>query len=105
MTKVKRIDLAVELVAERYGVTTEQIKGIKQTSDISHARHLAIWIAYQLPDDLRPSGQLIGDNIGGRSYQSVLHANRKFNNKRAKNSTFRQETDQLYKDYIKRVSV
>lgn len=61
-------------VAERYGVTIEEIDSAKRAKRISQARHIAIYLARQLTDSSFP---MIGRAFGRRDHTTVMHACRK----------------------------
>ena len=61
-------------VAERYGVTVDEIEGTKRAKRISQARHIAIYLARELTDSSFPA---IGRAFGRRDHTTVMHAYRK----------------------------
>ena len=44
------IDRIMEKVAKKYGVTVDDIKGVKRTKDIAYARHITIYMIRKLTD-------------------------------------------------------
>ncbi len=61
-------------VADRYGVSVEEIEGSKRAKRISQARHIAIFLARELTDSSFPT---IGRAFGRRDHTTVMHACRK----------------------------
>lgn len=61
-------------VAERYGVTVDEIESTKRAKRISQARHIAIYLARELTDSSFPT---IGRAFGRRDHTTVMHAYRK----------------------------
>ena len=68
------IDTIKHEVAERYGVTVDEIEGTKRAKRISQARHIAIYLARELTDSSFPT---IGRAFGRRDHTTVMHAHRK----------------------------
>ena len=62
------------VVAKRFGISVDDLKGKKHTQLISLARHVAMYIAYC---HTRASLNKIGRYFGGRHHTTVLHANNK----------------------------
>lgn len=63
---------AVEAVARRHGITSEEILGKRQHKGVVAARHEAIAIVYQV--NPRWTLERIGEFFGGRNHTTILHA-------------------------------
>ena len=61
-------------VAERYGLTVEEIESTQRAKRISQARHIAIYLARELTASSFPT---IGRAFGRRDHTTVMHACRK----------------------------
>lgn len=61
-------------VADRYGVTIDEIESTKRAKRVSQARHIAIYLARELTNSSFPT---IGHAFGRRDHTTVMHACRK----------------------------
>ncbi len=62
------IDRILTKVAKKYGITTEDIKGIKRTKEIAYARHISIYLIRKLTDLSLPQ---IGKNMK-RDHSTII---------------------------------
>jgi chromosomal replication initiator protein len=63
-----------QAVAEAFGVPVEKMKARGRTSQIAHARQVAMYLARELT---HLSLAQVGEHFGGRDHTTVLHAQRK----------------------------
>lgn len=61
----------VEAVARYYKIPGDEIKGESRKAPITHARHVAVFLARDLTGN---SWKHIGSHFGGRDHSSVMHA-------------------------------
>ncbi|MBE6631238.1 MAG: chromosomal replication initiator protein DnaA [Ruminococcaceae bacterium] len=81
----------LDKVSKRYGISSEDIKGKKQTRDIANARHIFIYITKKLTDMSYPA---IG-KILNRNYSSMISSYKLIEGKMSENTLFEIEIDQL----------
>ena len=67
-------EFILEVVSEHFGITPEEIKSSTRSRNISHPRHIAMYLCRSL---LGTQLQNIGDLLGGRDHTAVLHGTRK----------------------------
>ena len=65
------VDLVVEVVAERLGVTRRDIMGRDRSALTARARHVAMWLTRRVTGMSTPA---IGRAFGGRDHATVLGA-------------------------------
>jgi hypothetical protein len=68
----RRVSLALLFAAvrRRYAVTKEDFLSARRTKHVSHARHVAFWLAKRLTSHSLPA---IGRACGGKDHTTVLH--------------------------------
>lgn len=70
-----------ELVAERYGLTLDDLKGQRRSRRIAHPRQEAMWLMRQVrfsDGRQRYSFPMIGDFLGGRDHTTIQHGCRAY---------------------------
>jgi len=75
----------VEAVSKYYKVPTDEIKGISRKAPITHARHVAVYIAREITGD---SWKHIGSQFGNRDHTSMMHAYQKISEMMARDRDF-----------------
>ena len=65
---IKRIQ---DLVAERFGLTLDELCGEKRSQNIVYPRQVAMYLSRELTDSSLPK---IGKEFGGRDHTTVIHA-------------------------------
>jgi len=68
---IKRIQ---DLVAERFGLTLDELCGEKRSQNIVYPRQVAMYLSRELTDSSLPK---IGKEFGGRDHTTVIHATSK----------------------------
>jgi chromosomal replication initiation ATPase DnaA len=76
-----RLTEIAELVAERYGLTVQALRGPSKVKRIAHPRQEAMTISY---DTGEWSNGQIGQYYGGRDHSTVVHARKVVAKRRAK---------------------
>ena len=71
-----KIDKVIKLVAEKYNLTPEDIKGKKRLSKIALPRQIGMYICRQYLEESLPK---IGSEFGGKDHTTVMHAVNKIN--------------------------
>ena len=64
----------IEVVAEHYGITVDELKSSTRSRNVSHPRFIAMYLCRSL---LGTQLQNIGDILGGRDHASVLYGTQK----------------------------
>jgi chromosomal replication initiator protein len=68
---IKRIQ---EMIAERFGLSLEELCGDKRSQNIVYPRQVAMYLSRELTDSSLPK---IGKEFGGRDHTTVIHATSK----------------------------
>jgi chromosomal replication initiator protein len=82
-------------VAERYGLTVEDIEGPSRRKDIAHARQIAVYIARELTQSSFPA---LGAAFGGRDHSTIMHAYQKMQDLLRDTPLLKNEIDSLMED-------
>jgi hypothetical protein len=69
-----RVSYIMDVVADHFGVSLQDILSIRRNESIVHARHVAIYLARSTTTHSLP---VIGRLFGGRDHTTILHAVRK----------------------------
>ena len=64
-------DKIFNAVANKYGVTVEQIKGTRKSKEIAQARHICVYIMRKITDMSLPA---IGKVMGGKDHTTILYS-------------------------------
>ncbi len=83
-----------DVVAEYYGVQTEDFLSKKRTRSIAFPRHVAMYLSRELTDSSLPK---IGEMFGGRDHTTVIHAHEKISKLVNEDSLFKDELDDIEK--------
>lgn len=87
-----RIQDCIRVAAKHYRVGVNRIISRSHAPYDVHARHIAMWMAAQL---FPRCTKRIAHDVGGRHQSTATLAIRIINARRAADSAFRQETDEL----------
>ncbi len=92
LTRQKHITVnnIIEVTAENFGLTREEIRSRKRTQDIALTRQVAMYLCRILTDLSLPK---IGEEFGGRDHTTVLHAFKKIDSLVANSSDFKKRLD------------
>jgi len=82
-------------VAERYGLTVEDIEGPSRRKDIAHARQVAIYVARELTQSSFPA---LGAAFGGRDHSTIMHAYQKMQDLLRDTPLLKNEIESLMED-------
>ena len=83
-----------DIVAEHFKVTAEEIRSKKRTANLSHARHVAMYLTRKILDLPLTS---IGKFFGGRDHSTVVHAIDKISEEIEMNDEFENTIAELEK--------
>lgn len=70
------VELIQEIVAEHYGITTDEMKSKKRTQHVVFSRHVAMYLTRMIMDIALYA---VGKKFGGRDHTTVIHACNKIN--------------------------
>ncbi len=76
--KIIHVDTVQRVVEEFYPVSHEELVGKRRTANIAFARHVAVYLAYNLCEMTTPA---IGAEFGGRDHSTVLNSLKVVENK------------------------
>ena len=88
------IDRIFEKVAKKYGVSVDDIKGVKRTKDIAYARHITIYMIRKLTDMSLPQ---IG-KLFNRDHTTILSSIKTIERELGSNSVTDIEIGELIKE-------
>ena len=66
--------LVVEVVAEHFGITMDQITSKSRSNDVAKPRQIAMYLCKNMTD---ASLETIGKAVGGRDHSTVVHGIKK----------------------------
>jgi len=89
------VDGVIRVVAEFYGVSSEDIYGRNRSREISAARQVAMYIAYKQCNLSLPQ---IGDAFGGRNHSTVLYSCERVEDLISIGSKVKREIDTILHD-------
>ena len=87
--------LIVEIVAEHYNLTIEQMTSKSRSSQIARPRQIAMYLCKEMTN--YPLGA-IGSSLGGRDHSTIIHGANKIANEYNKNEGLRQQIDTIKKE-------
>ncbi|MFB6355338.1 MAG: chromosomal replication initiator protein DnaA [bacterium] len=79
-------------VAEFFNISVPDLMSKKPTQSIAHPRQVGMYLAREMTNS---SFAEIGDQFGGRDHSTVIHATRKIDNERGKDSELNGTVEQL----------
>lgn len=68
--KVITPDLIIDIVAEHYGITVDDIVSSKKSTEYAHPRQVAMYLCRQMTQE---SAKNIGKALGGKDYSTILY--------------------------------
>ncbi|HDI11957.1 MAG TPA: chromosomal replication initiator protein DnaA [Candidatus Acetothermia bacterium] len=91
------VEVIKQEVAERYGLTVEELEGPSRRKDIAHARQVAIYLARELTSSSFPA---LGAAFGGRDHSTIMHAYQKLQEEMETTPLLRSEIQSLKEDLL-----
>ncbi len=91
------VEVIKQEVAERYGLTVEELEGPSRRKDIAHARQVAIYLARELTSSSFPA---LGGALGGRDHSTIMHAYQKLQEEMETTPLLRSEIQSLKEDLL-----
>jgi len=91
------VEVIKQEVAERYGLTVEELEGPSRRKDIAHARQVAIYLARELTSSSFPA---LGAAFGGRAHSTIMHAYQKLQEEMETTPLLRSEIQSLKEDLL-----
>lgn len=91
--------LIIEVVADHYNISVEQMCSLKKNREISWPRQVAMYLCREMTDYAFNS---IGNLLGGKDHSTVIHGVRKVENEYKDDSTFHTEIEDIKQKIIMR---
>ncbi|MGM9626459.1 MAG: chromosomal replication initiator protein DnaA [Eubacteriales bacterium] len=88
-------DKIFNAVANKYGVTIEQIKGTRKSKEIAQARHICVYIMRKITDMSLPA---IGKVMGGKDHTTILYSVNLIQNRIREDALLENDIDALIKE-------
>ncbi|MBP3651823.1 MAG: chromosomal replication initiator protein DnaA [Clostridia bacterium] len=85
-------ELIISVIADQYGVTSEDILSKKRSRDIALPRQIAMYLCRNMT---QLSTTNIGRSFGGRDHTTVMHGCEKINQEMNDNFSFRKRVEEL----------
>ena len=89
--------LVVEVVAEHFGITMDQITSKSRSNDVAKPRQIAMYLAKQ---HTKAPLTTIGSAIGGRNHATVLHSCKAVSNLIETDKAFRRQVEEIEKKVL-----
>ncbi|MCI8599239.1 MAG: chromosomal replication initiator protein DnaA [Lachnospiraceae bacterium] len=86
-------NLIIEIVAEHFHISPQDIKGKQRNSDIVYPRQIAMFLCRETGTSLKR----IGDDLGGRDHTTIMHGADKISNEIKTNESTKRLVDLLRK--------
>ena len=86
-------DNILDRVSEYYHLTVKEIKGASRSAQIVFARHVCMFLMYNLIDNI--TLQQIGDELGGRNHATIMHGIKKIDKTLKLNFTLRDQIEEI----------
>ena len=90
-----KIDKVIKLIAEKYNLTPEDIKGKKRLSKIALPRQIGMYICRQYLEESLPK---IGSEFGGKDHTTVMHAVNKVKKMVEKDKSLEKEIEKIARE-------
>ena len=87
-----KIDKVIKIVAEKYNITPEDIKGKKRLKKISTPRQIGMYICRE---KLKESLPKIGSEFGGKDHTTVMHAVNKIKREINKDKKLKEDIEKI----------
>lgn len=91
-TKELTSTLIMQIVSKFFNIKVSDMKSAKKSTNISHPRHIAMYLCRELADLSFPA---IGKDFGGRDHSTVLNAYGKINDEYNSNNEFRKMINEI----------
>jgi chromosomal replication initiator protein len=95
--KIITIKNIIEVVAEHFHLTTEEITGKKRTHAVAYPRQIAMYLCRELTDSSLPK---IGEEFGGRDHTTVMHANEKIKKELEEDPELQRNIEEIKKKLL-----
>lgn len=89
------IDRIVSEVSRTYGITAQDIRSLKRSSNISTARQIAMYVVREIT---QISMSAIGEEFGGRDHSTVVYAIQQVEKNMAKDPRYKEMADDIIKN-------
>ena len=86
--------LIIEVVAEHYGISVDQMISKNRSASIVRPRQIAMFLCRQMVDTPL---EAIGTLLGGRDHSTIVHGTKKIGSEYEENPSFRAEIDSIKK--------
>ena len=87
-----KIDKVIQIVAKKYNITPEDIKGKKRLKKISTPRQIGMYICRVVLEESLPK---IGSEFGGKDHTTVMHAVNKIKREVEKDQTLKNDIEKI----------
>ncbi len=87
-------DLIIHIVSEHFGISPDDIKGIKRTKEIAYPRQICMYLCRKMTED---SLQSIGNSLGKKDHTTIIHGEKKISDDLKNDETLRKTIDILVK--------
>ena len=88
------VEYIQEVVANYYNITSDEVRSKKRTADITHARHVAMYLSRMIIDSPLKN---IGKEFGGRDHSTIIHACDKISDELEGNKKLKKDIEELEK--------
>ena len=92
--KIITIKNIIEVVAEHFQLTTQDLIGKKRTRAVAYPRQIAMYLCRELTDSSLPK---IGEEFGGRDHTTVMHANDKIKRELEEDLELQRDVEEIKK--------
>ncbi len=86
--------LIIEVVAEHFGITVDQMMSKSRSTDISNPRQIAMFLCKNMTDHPLDS---IGQLLGGRDHSTIIHGIKKVSDEMMMDENYRQTVETVRK--------
>ena len=86
--------LIIEVVAEHYNLTIDQMTSKNRSNQIARPRQIAMYLCKEMTDSPL---EAIGSFLGGRDHSTIIHGANKINEEYNKDPDFRSQVDSIKK--------
>jgi len=95
--KIITIKNIIEVVAEHFHLTAQDLTGKKRTRAVAYPRQIAMYLCRELTDASLPK---IGEEFGGRDHTTVMHANEKIKNELEEDPELQRNLEEIKKKLL-----
>jgi chromosomal replication initiator protein len=86
--------LIIEVVADHYGITIDQMTSKNRSRTIAEPRQIAMYLCKEMTDSPL---EAIGSFLGGRDHSTIIHGANKVSEQYEQNDAFREQIDAIKK--------